>query len=73
MQKGFKKGFLKILKNHKNLQRSVSKTDRDNLKNFKSNSESLKGPSESFEDASEEKIEFKVFSEDFNEDQLKTK
>ena len=57
MQKGFRKGFLKILKNYKNLWESVSKADEDDLNDFESNSESLKGLLESFEDASERKIE----------------
>ena len=68
MQKGFKESLLKILKGYKNLQRSASKVDEDNLKNFKSNSEPFRDSLKSFEDVSERKIKFKALSEDFNED-----
>ena len=72
MQKGPRKGLLKILKGHRNLQESASKVGRNNLKNFKNNSESPRSLSESFEDASEREIEPKAFSGDLNEDQLET-
>ena len=71
MQKRFKEGLLKILKDYENLQRSALKMNKNDLKNFRSNSESSEGPLKSFKDASEGKIEFRAFSEDFNEDQLK--
>ena len=72
MQKGFKKDLLKILKNHRNLQRSALKVNKDNLKNFRSDSEPPRGFPKSFEDASEGEIKFKTFNKDLNEDQLET-
>ena len=68
MQKGFKKGFLKLLKNHENLQESALKVSRDNLNDFESDLDSLRGTLKSFKDVSEGKIEFKNFNEDFNKD-----
>ena len=56
MQKGPREGLLKILKGHRNLQRPVQKAGRDDLNDFKSNSESLKGTLKSFKDASEGEI-----------------
>ena len=43
---------------------------RDNLKNFKNNSEPSEDSLKSFEDASEGEIKFKALSENLNEDQL---
>ena len=71
MQKGFREDLLKILKSYEDLQRSASKADGDNFNNFKSDSELSESSPENFEDASEGEIEFKAFSEDFNENQLK--
>ena len=70
MQKGPKEGLLKILKGHRDLQKPTPKMSRDNLKDFRSNSEPPRGPPESFEDASEGEVKSKALSEDFNEDQL---
>ena len=72
MQEGFREGLLKILKDHRDLQKSDLKAGENDLKDFKSNSESLRDLSESFEDASEREIESKALSGDFNEDQLET-
>ena len=70
MQKGSKKGLLKILKDHEDLQESALKAGENNLKNFRSNLKPPKGLPESFEDASKRKIEPKALNEDFNENQL---
>ena len=72
MQKEFKKGLLKILKSHRNLQKPALKANENDLKNFKSDLKPPKSPSESFEDASEEEIEFKTSDEDLDENQLET-
>ena len=71
MQEGPKKDLLKILKGCRDLQKSALRAGRDNLNDFKSNSESSEGILESFKDASEGKIESQDSNEDFNEDQLK--
>ena len=70
MQKKPREGLLKILKSHRNLQGPASKADRNDLKDFKSNSEPPRGPLESFEDASEREIKSKALSGDLNGDQL---
>ena len=70
MQKGSRKGLLKILKSHEDLWKSVSKVSGDDLKGFRNNSEPLRSLSESFEDASEGEIKPKTPSEDLNGDQL---
>ena len=67
------KNLLKILKSYKNLQKFILKTDRDDLNNFRSDSESPKDFLENLKDISEKKIEFKDFNKDFNENQLETK
>ena len=72
MQKGFRENLLKLLKSHEDLQGPASKVDRNDLNNFRSDSNSLIGFFKSFKDASEGKIEFKNFNEDFNENQFKT-
>ena len=72
MQKELK-DLLKILKSHRDLQKSASKTGRDNLNNFRNDLKLFKNSFESFKDASEGEIEFKDFNEDFNENQFKTK
>ena len=64
------RGLLKILKSHRNLQESASKAHKNNLNNFKSNSELLKNLFKNFEDASEEEIKPKNPSGDLNRDQL---
>ena len=71
MQKGFR-NFLKILKSHRNLQKSVLKTDENDLNDFKNNLKSSENSFKSFKDASERKVKFKDFNKDFNEDQFKT-
>ena len=71
MQKG-PKGLLQILKNYENLQRFTLKVSRDDLNNFKSDSEPSENLFESFENVSKRKIEPKNFNEDFNENQFKT-
>ena len=73
MQKGSRKDLLKILKSYRDLQKSASKTDRDNLNDFRSNSEPSENSFKSFKNASEGEIESKDFNEDFNKDQFKTK
>ena len=70
MQKGFREGLLKILKSYRDLQELAPKMSRDNLKNFESNSEPLRGFLKSFEDISEGEVEFRALSEDLDEDQL---
>ena len=72
MQKRFKEGFLKILKGHRDLQRFVLKTDKDNLKNFENDLKPSEGLLKSFKDTLEGKIESRALSEDFNENQLET-
>ena len=71
MQKRFK-GLLKILKSYKDLQESVSKTDRDNLNNFKNKSESSGNLFKSFKNTSEREIEPKNPNRDLNKDQFET-
>ena len=71
MQKEFK-GFLKILKGYRNIQRFILKMSKNNLNDFRSNSEFFKIFFKNFENASEREIEFKNLSEDFNKDQFKT-
>ena len=71
MSEGFKKGLLKLLKGHKDLQESALKVSRDNLNDFKSNLNSSEGSLENLENVSERKIKSKDFNEDFNENQLK--
>ena len=68
IQKRLKKGLLKILKNHKNLQEFTLKADENNLNNFRSNSKSLENFFKSFKNALKRKIKSKDFNEDFNED-----
>ena len=70
MQKRFKESLLEILKGHRNLQKSAPKVNRDNLKDFKSDSESLRDSLKSFEDTSEGEIKLRALSGDLNEDQL---
>ena len=72
MQEGPKKGLLKILKGHRDLQRSAPKADRDNLNDFRSNLKFSEGLFKSFKDASEGEVKSQDSSEDLNEDQLKT-
>ena len=72
MQEGPKEGLLKILKGHENLWRSALKMGRDDLNDFESDSEPLKGPLKNFEDASEGEVEPWDFNGDFNENQLET-
>ena len=54
------------------MQKFVLKVSEDNLNDFKSNLKSLRNSFENFEDTSEEKIEFKDFNENLNEDQFET-
>ena len=72
MQEKSKKSLLKILKGYKNLQEPVLKTDKNNLNNFRSDSELSKNLFKNFENALKEEIESKDFNKNFNEDQLKT-
>ena len=72
MQKGFKKDLLKILKSHRNLQKSVPKAGRNNLNDFRNNSEPLKNLFKSFENASEREVEPWDSSEDLDKNQFKT-
>ena len=58
MQKRFKKGFLKILKSYKNLQKFILKADRDNLNDFRNNLKLLKNFFKSFKNALEREIKF---------------
>ena len=70
MQKESREGLLKILKGHRDLQKPASKMGRDDLNNFRSNSEPSKSSFKSFENASEGEVESKDSSEDLNENQL---
>ena len=70
MQEKPREGLLKILKGYRDLQRPALKADRDDLKDFRSNSEPSEDPLKSFEDASEGKIKPRALSENLNEDQL---
>ena len=72
MQEG-PKGLLKILKGHRDLQGPALKAGRDNLNNFKSNSEPLKNLLKSFKDASEGEVKPRDPNEYLNEDQLEAK
>ena len=72
MQKGLREGLLKILKGCEDLWESALKVGEDDLNDFESNLEPLKGALESFEDASEREIESWDSSEDLDEDQLET-
>ena len=71
MQKGLKKGLLKLLKGHGDLQKPAPKMSRDNLNNFRNDSDFLIGLFKSLKDASEGKIKSRNFNENFNEDQFK--
>ena len=73
MQKRFKKDFLKILKGYENLQESVLKISKNNLNDFRNNSEFLKGSFKSFKDTLKEEVESKDFSEDLNKNQFEVK
>ena len=70
MQEGSRKGLLKILKGHRDLQRPAPKAGRDDLKDFRSNLKPSRGSLKSFEDALEGEVEPKTLSENLNEDQL---
>ena len=50
------------------MQGPALKMSENNLNNFRSNLKPLKNLFESFEDVLKKEIEFKNFSEDFNED-----
>ena len=69
MQEG-PRGLLKILKGHRDLQGPALKVGGDDLNNFGSNSEPLRGLLESFEDASEGEVKPRDPSGDLNGDQL---
>ena len=70
MQKGLKEDLLKILKDHEDLHKSAPKTDRNDLKDFRSDLKPLRNLLKSFEDALEREIESRILSKDFNEDQF---
>ena len=72
MQEEFREGLLKILKGHRDLQKSVLKADEDNLNDFRSNLELSENLFESFKGALEGEIKPRDFNEDLNEDQLET-
>ena len=72
MQKGFKEGLLKILKNYRDLQKSAPKVNKNNLNDFRSDLELLRDSFKSFKNASEREVKSRDSSEDFDEDQLET-
>ena len=67
MQKEFRE-LLKILKSHEDLQRFALKAGRDNLNDFRSNSESSENSFKSFENALKKEVESKNSNENLNED-----
>ena len=69
IQKG-PKDLLKILKSHEDLQGSAPKAGGDDLNDFENDLKPLRGPLESFEDASEGEVEPKNPSGDLDGDQL---
>ena len=72
MQEKFREGLLKILKGYEDLQKPALKAGRDNLNDFRSNSELLENLFKSFKDASEREIKLRNSSGDLDENQLET-
>ena len=70
MQKEPKEGLLKLLKGYRDLQGPAPKVSRDNLNDFRSNSDSSESLLKSLKDALEGEIKSKNSNEDFNGDQL---